>query len=245
MFTTKPRIMATSSKIPWPRLLAEGGAIVVSILLAFGIDAWWSARQLHSEEQDILRQLAAEFQINADLLAERRRNHEEILQATELVLSVTGPELDQEMAESHEVRVAIDRMIRWWTYDPQMAVISGLTQSGRLSTISSDALRNALASWPSRVQDLAEDEIFTQQVTTNQIEPHVSNTIAMRNIVSETNVGKSRFSTSLAGLLTDQKFENLVHLKLLMTLGVLEEYDGLAAEISAIQKLIENAREAS
>lgn len=242
---TKPIMMANSSKIPWPRILAEGGAIVVSILLAFGIEAWWSARQLHLEEQNILRQLAAEFQTNAHLLVERRHDHEEILRATELVLSLTGPELDQEMAESTEVRAAIDRMIRWWTYDPQMGVISGLTQSGRLSIISSDLLRNALASWPSRVQDLVEDEIFAQQVTANQLEPFISDTVAMRNVVSYADVGESRFSASLARLLTDQKFENLVYLKLGLTLGILEEYVGLAADITAIQELIESASEAS
>ena len=30
--------------IPWPRILAEGAAIVVSILLAFAIDAAWQHR---------------------------------------------------------------------------------------------------------------------------------------------------------------------------------------------------------
>ena len=35
----------------WPRLLVEGVAIVASILLAFGIDAWWQDRQTHYEEQ--------------------------------------------------------------------------------------------------------------------------------------------------------------------------------------------------
>jgi len=31
--------------VHWPRILAEGFAIVVSILLAFGIQAWWEGRQ--------------------------------------------------------------------------------------------------------------------------------------------------------------------------------------------------------
>jgi hypothetical protein len=29
----------------WPRILAEGAAIIVSILLAFSIDAWWEGRE--------------------------------------------------------------------------------------------------------------------------------------------------------------------------------------------------------
>ncbi len=28
-------------QIPWLRVFAEGVVIVVSVLLAFGIDAWW------------------------------------------------------------------------------------------------------------------------------------------------------------------------------------------------------------
>ncbi len=37
--------------IPWPRILAEGVAIVLSILLAFGIQAWWEGVQEREEEQ--------------------------------------------------------------------------------------------------------------------------------------------------------------------------------------------------
>jgi hypothetical protein len=215
--------MAESPKIPWPRILAEGMAIIVSILFAFGI---------------------AEFQTNAVLLAERRLNHAEILAAIKLVLSVTGPEPDQTVAESPELRVAIDRITRWWTYDPQMGVLSGLTQSGRLSIISSDPLRNALASWPSMVRDLAEDEIFAQELTANQLDPYLNRKVSRRNVVHHESVGGGRFPSELAGILADQEFENLVHLKLGLTLGVLEEYDGLESEISAVRTLIVQASEA-
>jgi hypothetical protein len=237
--------MAESPKIPWPRILAEGLAIVVSILFAFGIDAWWTARQLHLDEQDILRQLDAEFQTNAALLAERRLNHEEILAAIKLVLSVTGPESDQTVAESPELRLAIDRITRWWTYDPQMGVLSGLTQSGRLSIISSDPLRNALASWPSRVRDLVEDEIFAREITANQLDPYLNRKVSRRKVVVyQESVGVGRFPSELAGILADQEFENIVHLKLGLTLGVLEEYDGLESEISEVRTLIVQASEA-
>ncbi len=36
--------MQDSQKIPWKRIATEGGAIVVSILIAFWIDAWWQER---------------------------------------------------------------------------------------------------------------------------------------------------------------------------------------------------------
>jgi hypothetical protein len=43
-----------SRSIPWPRILAEGGAIVVSILFAFGIQAWWEGRQERNPSSTIL-----------------------------------------------------------------------------------------------------------------------------------------------------------------------------------------------
>ena len=48
--------MATP-QIPWARVLVEGVVIVASILLAFGIDAWWEQRQDREEERRILQAL--------------------------------------------------------------------------------------------------------------------------------------------------------------------------------------------
>jgi hypothetical protein len=39
-----------SRQIPWLRVFVEGVVIVGSILLAFGIDAWWEERQEGVEE---------------------------------------------------------------------------------------------------------------------------------------------------------------------------------------------------
>jgi hypothetical protein len=41
-------------KIPWGRILAEGILIVVSILLAFSIEAWWARRGERRDEVDAL-----------------------------------------------------------------------------------------------------------------------------------------------------------------------------------------------
>ena len=40
-----------TKKIPWLRVWVEGVVIVVSILLAFGIQAWWDERQ---ESQEVM-----------------------------------------------------------------------------------------------------------------------------------------------------------------------------------------------
>ena len=56
--------MANSNNIQWKRISAEGAAIVVSILLAFSIEAWWDDYQDRGEEQGILLGLKSEFEQN-------------------------------------------------------------------------------------------------------------------------------------------------------------------------------------
>ena len=48
-------------KISWRRILVEGLVIVVSILLAFGIEAWWQERGDRTAELEALVGLHAEF----------------------------------------------------------------------------------------------------------------------------------------------------------------------------------------
>ena len=52
-------------EIPWPRILAEGAAIIVSILLAFSIEAWWEDRNRRIEEVEILGQFVVT--LNGDI----------------------------------------------------------------------------------------------------------------------------------------------------------------------------------
>ena len=59
--------MAYTNQIQWRRISAEGAAIVVSILLAFSIQAWWDDRNEVKLEQRILKVLLVEFEQNGEL----------------------------------------------------------------------------------------------------------------------------------------------------------------------------------
>lgn len=47
----------------WRDLGLEGVVIVVSILLAFALDAWWDSRGQRREEIQVLENLRADFQV--------------------------------------------------------------------------------------------------------------------------------------------------------------------------------------
>ena len=80
--------MANSNNIQWKRISAEGAAIVVSILLAFSIEAWWDERRDGASERVMLSSLLAElhateisFDINDGHVAAIRDSTQQLLNA--------------------------------------------------------------------------------------------------------------------------------------------------------------------
>lgn len=67
--------------IPWLRVFAEGTAILVSILLAFGIEAWWSGRVEAAEEAVFLSGLQTEIDDALEILDFSDSRHQRIVDA--------------------------------------------------------------------------------------------------------------------------------------------------------------------
>ncbi len=57
-----------AKQIPWLRIFVEGVVIVLSILLAFGIDAWWDELGDRRSERETLVRLQGEFERNRTLI---------------------------------------------------------------------------------------------------------------------------------------------------------------------------------
>ncbi|MDP2957169.1 MAG: hypothetical protein Q8N53_12170 [Longimicrobiales bacterium] len=139
------------------RLGAEGVLIVISILSAFALDAWWDARLARQEEADVLVRLRAEAVSNRDQLLERIDNHRSVQRAAEAILALTGSSAPTGLSADSVGRL-IDEASSNWTYDPANGVLESLIVSGRLGIISSDSLQTELAGWPAMVRDMQEDE---------------------------------------------------------------------------------------
>ena len=95
--------MTATRSIPWPRILVEGVAIVVSILLAFGIQAWWEGVQEREEEQDALASILQEFETNsAEREADLGRHQRHLSAAISLIEAILA------FAETGTVPEAVD-----------------------------------------------------------------------------------------------------------------------------------------
>ncbi len=131
-------------EIPWLRISAEGVAIVVSILLAFGIQAWWEDKQMQLAEREVLSALIADLEEKRSQIPYVRQFTDAMVQSAESLISVALN--DSAQMESNE----IDRCLGdiWWYNVPEQwttGFLESLAQSGQLSTISNARLRNSLS----------------------------------------------------------------------------------------------------
>jgi hypothetical protein len=146
--------MATR-QIPWARVLVEGVVIVASILLAFGIDAWWSERQERIEERDILTGLKADFVANRAALAEDIALHlrfQDLPTEFEMMDPAAAADLSGDSAQWYVRSMIATRM-----FDACDGTLDAVFASGKLDGIGDHRLRDALVGWKSRVDDAAEE----------------------------------------------------------------------------------------
>ena len=149
--------MPNAREISWLRIVAEGMAIVASILLAFAIDAWWDDTVESKREREILEALLDDFQISRARIVEWRNFHVVVKNSANTLLQVatsSGRDLDDSEIDRLLVDLSWFGLGSLFTTGALNSIISG----GELSIIKDDELRQRLADWPSRIERVASFE---------------------------------------------------------------------------------------
>lgn len=141
--------------IPWLRVFVEGVVIVGSILLAFGIDAWWEERQEREEEQEILRGLESDFSANLRRLGQiaglNGEYEDRLLRFAEM-----GTE-GWSLLPPDSLRLYAQALVATRTFDPRDGTLDGALSSGKLELIVDTELRNRLMEWKRHLMDADEE----------------------------------------------------------------------------------------
>jgi hypothetical protein len=135
---------ATGSRVRWLRIGAESLAIVASILIAFGIDAWWSHQLDLRAEREVLVDLEEEFERIAPAVARRTEHHESQMQDLEWLLDLS-PEEDDVAVERFDE--ALTSLVGAPLFDRATPIQEAIIASGRINVLSDDALRYSLVEW--------------------------------------------------------------------------------------------------
>ncbi len=147
--------MSNTQNIQWKRLSVEGAAIVMSILLAFAIDAWWDNRHERIEERRILESLKAEFLSNAELIPSFIEGHRRSAEYTWALLDAMKA---AEPGSTIRYPAAKFQVLGHSSTDPQRGALDAILQSGELRYVTNPAIRERLAAWPRLVVDATENE---------------------------------------------------------------------------------------
>ena len=125
-------------------LAAESAAIVISILLAFSIDAWWAGRQARSDEKRNLLALKSDFEATLASIGEIRKYRTGVIESVERLLSASVGEVQLSPAD-------VDRLIKdiLWTgsVDFSTGALDSLLHGGTLANIQNAKLRQHLTSF--------------------------------------------------------------------------------------------------
>jgi pimeloyl-ACP methyl ester carboxylesterase len=234
-----------STRIPWARIVAEGVAIVGSILLAFALDAWWDRRAERRDELETLTRLAEEFDRSAEILAATQAFQDSVIRASEALLELIGPGAEPGVPTDSVGRL-IYGSIRRGTFTPVSGVLGSVLSSGRLRIIISDSLRAELAAWPGLVEDLNEGERFAWAFVDDRYIPYLDERISWRSVDhlvgNEAYVRPSGFERGWMDVLGDRLFENLLGTQHTYTQVILADSEALAERLYRILLLIDRER---
>lgn len=166
------------SSIQWRRILVESAAVVLSILLAFLIDASWDAHQERLRERELLEGLLTEFEASRPGLQNR-------LELARRMAAGTGRFLDLVEGETFPVTVTMPdslvlSVLGGPTFEPATNSLDAALASGEIEIIRSNELRSELAQWNRALLDTGEDEREVRRITNEQVVPLLSQVADLR-----------------------------------------------------------------
>lgn len=200
--------------------MVEIPVIVVGILLALWVDAYWQDRMERQAEQVALVAIHAEFEENKLRFDRAIDHHAKIRDSLVQIRNSTSLDCNEEL----EAAISI-ATYEWHTFNPVAGATSSLISSGQLDLIGDDALRLHLSSWMGLYADLAHDEMRT---------------VEARDRISEY-VARELTEADCATFLSDNIYLAFLELRLLEENEVLSDNGQIPESIQAILSAIESA----
>ena len=245
-----------SQQVPWKRLVAEGAAIVVSILLAFWIDAWWGEQRDRNAEVTTLSALLGElrqfdqtFEDNAVFVAAVRQSAMTLLEAS--------ASLDPDLSDQD-----IDRLISdvLWYVDTEalsLPVLQSAVSGGQLAAISNIEIGRMLGEWLIKIDTINSSIQFDFDYYRDRLVPFLEENASILQIydvpahrpgfpeAEYPNVFPPNLSAgSHRALLANREFQNILIGRVVTLTNIVEwRVSDVQAELRKIIDLIETELE--
>jgi hypothetical protein len=222
------------------RIAVEGAVIVVSILLAFAIDAWWEKRGIHAAELEKLVRVARELESNSERLRKKLEIIEYSIEGTEELISWMGPEpVDVPPKTFHS---------QWNKFFSigMYSVLRGATQdflaTGAAGSLRHGEIRDLLSTWHSDADDL-EKQYGKLRVAHARVNDYSEDLVPVLHDVIGTGVVNqemtSKFPYDQKILLSDPYFESRLATYLIRLEFVSEQANDLLQDQIELASMID------
>lgn len=230
-------------------LLGEAAVIVISILLAFGIEASWARQQERAEEREVLASLAEEFATNEEEIAGVISRHETGREWVELLARL--PEDSIRALPQTTISKIMLATGNPWTFDPVLGTTDALVAAGKLGVVRDSRLRDALTTFKNFVSDSEEDagyvrsfavDIWKAQVRHGGPWTDPATEIGHTGPIDGPNFVPLATAEDLLNVRSDRDLMGLVGHFHMNAAYYLEELGRIRSEISTIRDLIDESR---
>ena len=155
--------------------------MVVSILIAFSLDAWWDSWNDRREEASLLRSLASDFEENREQLDLSIQGSETILDEL-FALERLSSQSSFSQAQLDSVPDLLDGLYRWLTYNPITSTLDAAISTGSIGLIRNDLLRGELVDWPRALDDSAEQEVWLSRMILGYNRPFLNGRVLLPQV---------------------------------------------------------------
>lgn len=145
--------------LSWRKVTIEAGAIVASILLAFGIDAGWDARQERDAERAAIEALRLEMRANRQTLAETIRFNDEARASVVAYLRLSPQEITSMPIASFPSSAMHVQLWAPFTFDPELGGTTAFINRGESRSEAVRALGRAVVNWDRTFVDAGEESV--------------------------------------------------------------------------------------
>ena len=233
-------------QVPWLRVFVEGVVIVVSILLAFGLQAWWEGRGEAERREALLRGLAADFAGAEALLDTAMVRHNATFgAATRWLLMSRSAHPSPELAAVADTLLT-DMYFATISRSSPMGSVDALFSGGDMAVLDSPALVAELTSWAALLDFFTWNEEQGRDQLDREFTPHLYEVgVQVADLVWFSSGFYSDYPiepehTDGYLLLDDVRWESIVANRWFAYRDVLSSEKPLRAAFQSIRVLLEN-----
>ena len=227
--------------------IGEVVLVVLGILLALQVNNWNEKRKLIKEEKKTLLSFHNEVSNNLNILDRSIVEKQKIIEANNEILKYIGPN-EKWLSEKSLDSLMYHITVSGWIFVPEDGVLNEIINSGKLSIIQDEKIKNEVASLPQLLSLILEEDRLYRDDLHQYFLPFLSKNYKLRNITShrellehsKSDLGISKFKNNSAELLNNPEFENILTIQSIWIKFSIDMCINQKSKYEEIQRLIED-----